>query len=261
MGNDGIRLDYSSRVEDVQAFQNGGTGIAVGNQGFLRGNQATSNGAYGIWTAIEAEIDHNSSVGNKLAGFFVGGGVLTANIGTRNGTEGANLGFATAFSDNLLGHNAANVSSVSVAGGKATGGNVCDDGRCTRTGAKRYFLSLSPVTGANALGACSSGFHMASAWEVHEPSALDYDTTLGYVYSDSGQGPPSTLGWIRNGSSTTVISDNSCADWTSGASSHVGTLAGPSDPRWWTETATRTGLWKPSSDACDQFWRVWCVED
>jgi hypothetical protein len=81
MGNDGIRLDYSGRVEDVQAFQNGGSGIAVGNQALLRGNQATSNGAYGIWAAIEAEIDHNSSVGNKLAGFVVAGGVLTANIG------------------------------------------------------------------------------------------------------------------------------------------------------------------------------------
>src|SRR5262245_7913813 len=43
----------------------------------------------------------------------------------------------------------------------------------------RFYLSTDTFDGAHALAACSQGFHMASLWEIFDPTNLKYDTTLG----------------------------------------------------------------------------------
>ena len=59
--------------------------------------------------------------------------------------------------------------------------------------ARGFYLTTSEHNGANALTACTRGFHMASLWEVFDPTNLAYDTTLGTTDQDSGSGPPSDI--------------------------------------------------------------------
>ncbi len=56
---------------------------------------------------------------------------------------------------------------------------------------RKFYLTGSPVDGAAASGACATGYHMASLWEIFDPSGLDYNTSLGMTLEDSAQGPPS----------------------------------------------------------------------
>ena len=63
----------------------------------------------------------------------------------------------------------------------------------------KYYLTSVSVPGDAALTACDPGFHMASLWEIHDTSNLQYDTGRGLTQDDSGSGPPAALGWIRTG--------------------------------------------------------------
>jgi hypothetical protein len=181
MGNDGIRLGYASRVEDVHAFSNGGSGIELTTQGYARGN--------------------------------------------------------------------------------ATGGNVCDDGKCTRTGAKRYYLSQNSGNGALALLVCASGFHMASLWEVREPAALEYDRTLGLVRPDSGAGPPADYrGWIRTGYTSFPALQaglSNCNAWTTSGGGFGSVLSFETDY----SLISKVDPVSAYTDSCSLDNHVWCIED
>lgn len=267
MGSDGIRLRYGGLVEDVLSLSNGGAGIAVADQAIVRGNRATSNGAHGIQTSIEATVDHNSAVANHLAGIFVTSGVVTGNTATRNGAEGANLGTTTAFSDNLLGHDPGNVASLSVVGGRATGGNSCDDGRCSSRGTRRFYLSSGSYHGDQARFVCASGFHMASLYEVWDPSGLAYDTRRGYAGGD-GAPPVSAFGWLATGGLGTdfnAAGQANCLGWGSASSQAWGSL-GQLNSGWTyfgtgSTPPTLASPWLLETDTCDKGHGVWCVED
>jgi len=72
-------------------------------------------------------------------------------------------------------------------------------------GMRQFYLSTMNAAGDAALNRCSYGYHMASMWELADPSNLKYNTTLGYVRvnGDSGWGPPSYYrGWVRTGYSS-----------------------------------------------------------
>jgi hypothetical protein len=74
-------------------------------------------------------------------------------------------------------------------------------------GLRGYYLTESTYNGAdadgtdgNGAGVCAEGYHFASLWEILDPSNLKYDTGLGMVRDDSGQGPPTFPyfgGWLR----------------------------------------------------------------
>jgi hypothetical protein len=68
-------------------------------------------------------------------------------------------------------------------------------------GPRKFYLTQTLDNGSQALSACAAGYHMASLWEIFDPSNLKYDTTLGVTQADSGSGPPSkettASGWIR----------------------------------------------------------------
>lgn len=243
MGADGIALQSRARVEDVDVTGNAGSGI----------------------TALQGSVRRVSSTGNGGYGVILGAGLLEDSELSGNGAYGASLGNATSYARNVFSGN-----SLSVSGGHATGGNVCSDKLCSVSGAQRFYLTTAGVNGANALTACTSGFHMASLWEILEPSPLMYEPVLGFSGSDAGSGPPAggdfpgllINGWVRTGASASAFNTNpglvNCSQWTSGTSGS-GTVV--SLQSVWDTTANPSWPWSPGTAACSSTRRVWCVED
>ena len=116
------------------------------------------------------------------------------------------------------------------------------------TGMRKYYLTQTEVDGDETLTACASGYHMASLWEILDPSNLEYNTDLGFTRDDSGAGPPSEgWGWIRTGYNSYSTGDshigrNNCANWTTDDEAIRGTYL--SLPYNWTSTTEhRMHVW------------------
>jgi hypothetical protein len=130
------------------------------------------------------------------------------------------------------------------------------------SGMRQYYLTKSYSEGADAADACASGYHMASLWEIMDPSNLKYNTDLGDTRSDSGQGPPSgRQGWVRTGfatSSSNTPGWGNCNAWTSNEISDYGTWA-------WLPYNWGSGqdihVWEVGYNGCWLNAYVWCVED
>jgi hypothetical protein len=101
---------------------------------------------------------------------------------------------------------------------------------------RAFYLTKEAHTGSETLAACVAGYHMASIWEILDPSNLRYDTTLGRTVGDSGFGGPPTvgfengagqaanyvgLGWIRTGTGALA----NCNGWTSDAHADSGSYS------------------------------------
>jgi len=92
-----------------------------------------------------------------------------------------------------------------------------------------FYLTQGIFTGGQALTACTTGFHMASIWEIDDTTVLRYDSTLGRTNGDSVPGgppavdlgitldPATPIGWIRIG-----VEGSSCQNWTSSSSADLG---------------------------------------
>jgi hypothetical protein len=149
----------------------------------------------------------------------------------------------------------------SVSGGRATVGNICDDFRCRANLARpKYYLTTATVLGGFALTACQAGFHMASMYELWDPSNLEYVSPPGVTYSDLGTGPPASPGWVHTGGTTSSSSTDpapNCDDWISASSVKYGTVF-----RY--RYSHASGI-PPSllafSESCDDAQRVWCIQD
>ena len=134
------------------------------------------------------------------------------------------------------------------------------------SGMRQFYLSKDGAYGSTASTACATGYHMASLWEIADPSNLKYNTSLGYVQDDSGAGPPAdeayVVGWIRTG----YVSDFSetpgranCLAWTVHSIYRYGTVA--SLPSTWTSGIQDLGVWQLDTRECQHPLRVWCVEN
>ena len=126
-----------------------------------------------------------------------------------------------------------------------------------------YYLTPNVHDGAHALTACTNGYHMASIWEILDPSNLVYDTSLGFVQADSGQGPPTyqwAHGWIRTGYYTDYVTATAglanCNSWTSDSPNHYGTFVDIHSD-W--SVARDVGVWNAFSGQCSVTRPVWCV--
>jgi hypothetical protein len=141
---------------------------------------------------------------------------------------------------------------------------------------RRYYLTKKTFQGNEALGACASGYHMASRFEIADLSGVVYDVRLGVVSDDSGAGPPSMAatytsagptGWIRTGGDAryTASADPpdaatvNCAAWSTASASARGTIAYLTD-RFAVENGAGV-VWTGGSDRCDERHHVWCVGD
>ena len=135
-------------------------------------------------------------------------------------------------------------------------------GLTASTNMRQYYLTKTYYNGANASTACASGYHMASLWEILDPSNLVYNTALGDDRADSGEGPHTCFaGWVRtgyNGDNSTTPGRANCNVW-SGTSGWGTNIRLPSD---WTDSTTQDiHVWDVSIGACSSTDRVWCVED
>ncbi len=127
---------------------------------------------------------------------------------------------------------------------------------------RQYYLTNNTYDGAAALSACQEGYHMASLWEIIDPSNLKYNSDLGYTQADSGQGPPANVqGWVRtgyNGDTFTTPGQGNCNVWDSDSSSHQGTQTHL--PANW-DGEYDTYVWEVGTAGCNSSPRVWCVAD
>jgi hypothetical protein len=132
-------------------------------------------------------------------------------------------------------------------------------------GMRQFYLTKDSCPPSAAKTACAGGYHMASMWEIADPSNLKYNTSLGLTKDDSGQGPPTTaLGWVRTGygSSTSATAGmGNCAAWSSDSAVDNGTAAVLHAD--WTGGTGSVGVWSTYSKYCipGTLSHVWCIED
>lgn len=199
-------------------------------------------------------LDELLVTGNDLGGIVLGEhGLVTNTRVLSNGQFGMSLGSTTGYQSCIVQDTS---QGSAVVGGVQLAGSSCDDETCTAyPPLRRFYLTQGASTGGQALEACAAGFHMASLWEIWDPSHLRYDTTRGRAGADSGLGPPSSpgaSGWIR-GIGLGLVD---CSSWTSSSPISIGTIASlnlsdePDENPWFT-----------SSLACGTSIGIWCVED
>jgi len=255
-----------------------GSGIAAAPFG---GNQcAVSNGKLrgfaedGVRLGLQGDARRLRITDIARHGLNLGGGSFAAeNLINRIGQNGIRFNVSGFLAPSLYRDNTiANTAGQSVVDGKANGPNVCPDQLCGTSGKKFFYLTTVSHDGASADVACAVGFHLASLWEIFDPSALEYDTARGRTTTDSGQGPPSETtglgsrpGWLRTGNlggAHPTAGVGNCSGWTSSSSAQNGTAALPDQV--WTGTpspAQNLPPWQATSPTCDQLLPVWCVQD
>lgn len=136
--------------------------------------------------------------------------------------------------------------------------------QATTTGKPYYYLTKRAYNGSQALTACAAGYHMASMWEIVDPSNLQYNSTLGFVRDDRGLGPVTgAIGWVRTGFSNDTSNTpgrGNCNGWTSSAAGDYGTGAYLPYTDW--TIGSDLGVWQVDTEQCNaSWWSVWCVED
>jgi len=131
---------------------------------------------------------------------------------------------------------------------------------------RSFYLTRTGHDGIEALTACAPGYHMASLWEIFDPTDLRYDTSLGFVQDDSGAGPPIGFGWIRTGVEARLVSNTfggpvNCRAWTSdNGALHEGTAVSLTNV-WHSSAGSPLSHWQATVSTCADPFRVWCVQD
>jgi hypothetical protein len=225
----------------VVATNNGGVGIEVGPRSSVIDSQATLNGSAGI------KVDENATPG-PLAN--AGSSLLRGNLATQNGIT--------------------DTAALDIEGSRSGGGNVCGDNSCSLRDARRYYLTAETHNGANALSACTAGYHMASFWELFDPSQLQYATVpqrgvATLIRADQGSGPPTgsdSFGWVRTGYfSQSGLPDapglTNCDAYT--ITTGFGTAISPKYT--WNFNAEAFAAWDFNSASCGSSLPVWRIED
>ncbi len=256
IGTDSILANRKRiRVRGGQVIGAGGSGISVGDDAEVTGMLVTACGGNGIVVGARSLVSGNRSVGNRQGGALLGAGA--------------------GFAGNVFAANSLGGSFPILAGGVPIGGNACDAAACSPRGARRFYLTTTVHSGADADSACGTGSHMASYHELRF-GRLEYDPTRGSVETDSGSGPPTqSLGWIRTGASGGVGSSDegraNCNGWTSAAGGHFGSQAGFNEV-WFPSSPSGSGgnvsagpievdSMRGGATACSTPLRVWCIED
>jgi hypothetical protein len=130
---------------------------------------------------------------------------------------------------------------------------------------RQYYLTSSyAYDGSQATSVCAAGYHMASLWEILDPSNLRYNTNLGDSRADSGMGPPTvSFGWVRTGHNNdtgTTPGQANCNSWSSASGAHSGTTVRLATD-WSDATQQDMFVWDVGVRACSDTAPVWCVAD
>jgi hypothetical protein len=139
----------------------------------------------------------------------------------------------------------------------------------TSNGPRKFYLTKTEHKGDTALTACAAGYHMASMWEILDPTNLRYNKDLGVTREDSGSGPPTiNSGWVRTGSvsgnNLNAAGLGNCNGWASASSSDGGTVVGL--PTLWSPPPGGFSLsvvdpWVVGTSQCVVPRMAWCVQD
>ena len=130
---------------------------------------------------------------------------------------------------------------------------------------RHFYLTNSSYAQNTALTACSSGYHMASLWEILDVTNLvyDYNHPAATTKADSGFGPPSYwYGWVRTGytsSGSSTTGTGNCQDWSSASGSDYGVAVRLSNT--WETAPGDISTWDATSFSCSSAGPVWCVGD
>jgi hypothetical protein len=133
------------------------------------------------------------------------------------------------------------------------------------SGGRHFYVTSRSYGATEVLSACTPGYHMASLWEILDPSHLTYDSAhpAAYTAADSGHGPPSGWnGWVRTGQSAETRASAgtaNCAAWSSTTAIDYGSAV-----RLVTEWEMNSGeiaAWDASAFPCNAVGPVWCVGD
>jgi hypothetical protein len=130
-----------------------------------------------------------------------------------------------------------------------------------RDSRRSFYLTQTEHTGSQALTACAEAYHMASLWEILDPSNLRYNTELGYTRADSGSGPPVAYGFARTGREALgggPIGAINCHAWTS--DSELGSVFILAENIFDGEPKP-ISPWVTVATSCSSTFRVWCVEN
>ena len=255
MGGNGVGgLPDFVRIQGITAIHNVNNGISGQKGSIVLDCHSRENGDDGFDFDEGTVINNCTATGNGNDGFEGDGPgvVVTNSTSTGNGGSGFRLAAESKFGKNVSRSNSLR--------------DVCGGGICSER--RRFYLTTATHNGANALGACAAGFHMASLWEVHDVSGLAYDYALGLTGFDQGDGPSQNGGWIRTGVSTTGPDpfdpgEVHCNLWSS--TGGLGTWAGLTQGCTWDSTSPQClpniAPWRAKSQSCSTPFRVWCVED
>jgi hypothetical protein len=192
------------------------------------------------------------------------GSLVLENRVERVGTNGIafdSAGLGIARGNEVSQTDLASLNGREIAGGVATGGNLCDEGGCSARGKRRFYLGASLLGSVLAPTACLAGFHMASAFELLDPGGLEYVSRFGVAAADGGSGPPAGLeGRVRTGQTASTVSN--CSAWTSSNPAHTGTHLMLEPSANWNAAGSQHSPWRAvTGRACSQIARVWCIED
>jgi hypothetical protein len=163
--NDGVQLGGSSRVEDLHVHGSSGDGVRIAGEGTIRNVVATSNAGNGITAGAASVIDGCTATANGGSGISLASGTVRGSTATQNAAKGGDFGNDVTFATNFFRANGGG----DVAGGHASGGNLCGDRSCTTDGRRRFYLTATPHAPAAATTACAAGFHFAALNEILDP--------------------------------------------------------------------------------------------
>jgi len=128
---------------------------------------------------------------------------------------------------------------------------------------------LNTFDGAEALGACTAGYHMAQVWEILDPSSLRYSSEVpGAFAGEDGPIPAWVGGWVRTGAAPNASPNlgPNCHSYSTNADLLHGTLV-YLERNWSIEASAAAGHngwlgpWFAQEWTCENSLRVWCVED
>jgi hypothetical protein len=132
-------------------------------------------------------------------------------------------------------------------------------------GSKHFYVTKVNYYPDQAPTACSTGYHMASLWEILDVSNLtyDYDNPAAHIRDDSGFGPPSYwYGWVRTGyaiSSSSTTGTGNCNNWSSRLNTASGVSVRLSNA--WETAPGDISTWDATSFTCNFTGPVWCIGD
>jgi hypothetical protein len=124
---------------------------------------------------------------------------------------------------------------------------------------RSFYLTQTLHNGSQALTACASGYHMASLWEILDPSNLHYNSELGYTTTDSGSGPPVEHGYARTG--RFALDLGNCEAWTSSSAARTGSLFRLAFVESTLDPVSPISPWIANQTTCSTTLRVWCMQD